>query len=334
MYSLAPNVALDVHYRDEEDDVITLNTDSELDDVLAMHALLKQLAPVKFEVFAKDDEDASLSSSIISTSTSATGTSSVIPSQVAPWRLTLESTPPEYSPVARHLNDRRRTIYGSEQSDDVSLIDLEDEIHTPHDIEEPITYPQHDLEVAALREEMQRLEAFKIEAPVFTSSIMGARQEVEEEEEDEGLEKVEKVKEAEEIQQVQEVQEVEVEEFEDSTQEDAPQPGSVAAAVEHYETLATRSQKSQISPSPLMDFEGEIVASTTEETKEIREESDVQYPEPSTASTSTSTTDRPFEDEDRALMEQFQLLIKEFQEIIQNNPQLVTLAGNIMNKAC
>lgn len=339
MYNLSPNVALDVHYRDDEDDVITLNTDNELEDVLSMHALFNQLPTVKFEVFTKN-EDASLSCSIISTSTSTTATSSVIPSQFTPWRLN-QLSPVEYSPV--RSNDKRHTIYGSEQSDDVSLIDLEDgerlmdELQqTPaQDVEEPITYPQQDLEVAALQQEMQRLEAIKIEAPVFISSILGAQPEEVKGEETEDVEEVEEVEET------------------DEEAEDANM--TVAAAVVHYETLATRSQKSPTQPTsptsptssssvtlPFIDFDREIT-STDEPKEEPKEEAvkedaidtveDSVEPElPSTTSASTSTSERPHDDDDRALMEQFQLLIKEFQEIIQNNPQLVALAGNIMTK--
>ncbi|KAI9238353.1 MAG: hypothetical protein BYD32DRAFT_413933 [Podila humilis] len=337
VYSLSPNVALDVHYRDDEDDEITLNTDNELEDVLAMHALFSQLPTVKFEVFTKKEEDASLSSSVVSTSTSTTATSSVIPSQYTPWSLN-QLSPVEYSPV--RSNDKRRTIYGSEQSDDVSLIDLEDgerlmdelQQMPGQDVEEPITYPQRDLEMAALQQELQRLEAIKIEAPVFISSILGAQPE-----ETKGAEEFE------------EVEEVEEEEAEDANM-------TVAAAVVHYETLATRSQKSPtqltsptspISSSsvtlPLIDFERDIASSEepNEKPKEESKEEDANdavedpvEPElPSTTSTSTSTSERPYnDDDDRALMEQFQLLIKEFQEIIQNNPQLVALAGNIMTK--
>lgn len=334
MYSLSPNVALDVHYRDDEDDEITLNTDNELEDVLAMHALFSQLPTVKFEVFTKNEEDVSLSSSIISTSTSTTATSSAIPSQFTPWRLN-QLSPVEYSPV--RSNDKRRTIYGSEQSDDVSLIDLEDgerlmdelQQMPGQDVEESITYPQRDLEVAALQQEMQRLEAIKIEAPVFISSILGAQPE-----DTKGAEEFEEVEEAEEA-------------------EDANM--TVAAAVVHYETLATRSQKSPTQPTsptspissssvtlPLIDFERDITSSEEpkeESAKEIKDDAtdaveDRVEPElPSTTSASTSTSERPYDDDDdRALMEQFQLLIKEFQEIIQNNPQLVALAGNIMTK--
>jgi hypothetical protein len=53
---------------------------------------------------------------------------------------------------------------------------------------------------------------------------------------------------------------------------------------------------------------------------------------PTTSTASTSTSEHRNVSDDSALIEQFQQLVKEFQDIIQNNPQLVALAGNIMTK--
>ncbi|KAF9425209.1 hypothetical protein BGZ94_007748 [Podila epigama] len=392
VYSLSPKVALDVHYRDDEGDVITLNTDSELDDVLAMHALFGHLSPVKFEVFVREgnaEDLPSMTSSAIQSivdgssaaSSTITTTGSQHTAQLTPWSLdqlqgqsNASSTSAEFSPSSSQPS-LSIPVYSSDNSDDVSLIDLNDgaEIQqklrmTPaSDSEEPISYPQQDLvEAALLQEAQQRLEALEIDAPVFTSSILGTRQES-----------------AVQYPILTEYESGEEEAFSTrvSQELDASHPVSVAAAVEHYETLSSRQHQTPVSnATPLIDFGG-VPSSTTDEVvqgvakdatqkdnKDKQEDGQddycadpsrvaserryhsvetsnadlniadpVEHELPSTTSfaatsTSTSTSEQSYQDGDKALMEQFQLLIKEFQHIIQNNPQLVALAGSIMSK--
>lgn len=356
--------------------MITLNTDSELDDVLAMHALFTQVAPVKFEIYVHGQENFVIPSSITNNinfisnthTNTSTRTSSVVGEplgQLTAWSLNHHDRAYENDDLERDSTATittqdtplHRHCFGSEQSDDVSLIELEDGMDTrlgeelqrtsaaENVVEQAIAYPQQDLEEAArLQEEMDRLEAYKIEAPVFTSSILGNNRSTVVDESMETSFVASTVQGAD----------------EEPVFSELP-PGTVTATVEHYETLSTRSHLSgsttSVPSSPVTEFGSmrledapavmeDIVASaveqhshetnsseSTESKEEVEADADPEeHAVPSTATASTSTSERPMSTDDRALIEQFQLLIKEFQEIIQNNPQLVAIAGSILNK--
>ncbi|KAG9325566.1 hypothetical protein KVV02_004868 [Mortierella alpina] len=358
VYSLPPNTVLDVQYKDEEGDVIKLNTDGELDDVLAMHALFSHIAPVKFEVSVSYQE--SLPSSI-ATSRSNSIMGDPLPQLTSCWlnglnqnyngvgQVDLVSTIASDT-IASPLSRPRyqpSSIYGSDQSDDVSLIELEDsqELHSSsghHEthsvdngtLDESISYPQRDLvEALRLHKEMEQLEAYKLDAPVFTSSVLGnTRTTVEDytdDQSDAGC-----------------MEQNHYDQAEDDQEPDTPQAGAVAAAVEHYETLATRSQQCFIDETtPLLGFEmmridndvdaSESSCTATEQYEQVVQQQAEPVVEqvhpviptepsaPSTATASTSTSDRGSTVDESALIEQLQQLVKEFQDIIQNNPQLI-----------
>ncbi|KAF9573979.1 hypothetical protein EC968_007665 [Mortierella alpina] len=375
VYSLPPNALLDVQYKDEEGDVIKLNTDGELDDVLAMHALFSHVAPVKFEVSVSYQE--SLPSSTATSSRSNSIMGDPLPQLTSCWlnglnqtysglaQVDLASTIASdtiTSPLSRPRYQPSST-YGSDQSDDVSLIELEDSQelrlgsgrHETHsvdngDMDESISYPQHDIDEALrLHKEMEQLEAYKLDAPVFTSSVLGnTRTTVEDYSDDQS--------------DAGRMEQNHYDQAEDDQEPDTPQAGAVAAAVEHYETLASRSQKCFIDETtPLLGFEAmridndvdvsepsSTVMEQHEHAEHPQEEPVVEQVEPvveqvepampseplapSTATASTSTSDRGANTDDSALIEQFQMLVKEFQDVIQNNPQLVALAASIMTK--
>jgi len=353
--------------------VITLNTDSELDDVLAMHALFSQVAPVKFEIFVQGMDSFAIPPSI--TPTVASSIAGSVTSDAAPrlttWRLdrhdrTYENDALERESVATTTTTQdtplNRRHFGSEQSDDVSLIELEDGMDSRLGeelqrtsasetlAEQAIAYPQRDLEEAArLQEMMDRLEAHAIDAPVFTSSLLGDTHTAVVD--DTRTTVVDESMESSHVASANREGEEELTVFELPA-------GAVATTVEHYETLSSKSQKtaSPSSPSsPVAEFKAmrledepavmeEIVASAvgqhSQETmasecekEEVDADADpAEQAVPATATASTSTSERPMGADDRALIEQFQLLIKEFQDVIQNNPQLVAIAGSILNK--
>ncbi|KAG0250397.1 hypothetical protein BG011_008385 [Mortierella polycephala] len=377
LYGLPFNAALDVQYKDEEGDIIKLNTDSELEDVLAMHALFNsQIAAVKFEVSALFPD--SVVSSIPSTRTSSIiGGSSprltfftlsnhnqhygnILPSDISSTAAATSIDTPLNRP---HLSSI--SMYGSDHSDDVSLIELEDgtesclgdELHRTslvEDMDQTITYPQRALEEAARhQEDIDKMETYKLDAPVFPSSVMGSKMTTNEGYNEDDVAATETL--------AGSTHSTEVE-----PEMDTSQALMVAAAVEHYETLASRSQQSMSDEPSVLEQEFEamrlitepeatesIAASiidqrTQDEISSVGETNEqvVSAPElfaeqsvpststasTSTASASTSTSERNFGDTEKALIDQFQMLIKEFQDIIKSNPQLVALAGNIMNK--
>lgn len=304
MYSIPGNLALDVQYKDDEGDLITLNTDSELDDVLSMHAIFTPLTPVKFDVVAKGQPMFTNMSSF-STRASSVADDDEIRSQTARSQMS-------------------NSIYSSYHSDDVSLIDLEEErgeqeAETQHPeealtasvaetLEQSISYPQQDLEDAArLQKEVDRLEALKLDAPIFTSSLLGARFEDSRDNQDAASEKAYSVHDTKQsasssVSTLTAEFKVDAEEFTASSSEQEVQE-----------------EQEEILEDPKVEIEAASVASESESL-------------PSTSTASTSTSEHRSLNDDSALIEQFQLLIKEFQEIIQNNPQLVALAGNIMTK--
>ncbi|KAG0303337.1 hypothetical protein BGZ97_001950, partial [Linnemannia gamsii] len=305
VYSIPGNLALDVQYKDDEGDLITLNTDSELDDVLAMHTIFTPLAPVKFDVVARGQ---SMFPSMDSFSTRASSVvdDDDIHSQTAPSQMS-------------------NSIYGSYHSDDVSLIDLEEErdehetesrqpeeeealtltASVAETLEQSISYPQQDLEDAArLQKEVDRLEALKLDAPIFTSSLLGAGVE-------DARDNVHDIK-----QSVSSSVSTLTAEFQDTIAENT---------LDAFESTASRPEREVQEEQEVIIEERKVEIETASAASESE-----SFPTTSTASTSTSEH-RSLND-DSALIEQFQLLIKEFQEIIQNNPQLVALAGVIMNK--
>ncbi|KAF9950587.1 hypothetical protein BGZ72_007775 [Mortierella alpina] len=368
VYSLPPNAVLDVQYKDEEGDVIKLNTDGELDDVLAMHALFSHIAPVKFEVSVSYQD--SLPSSTATSTRASSLMGDPLPQLTSSWLNGLNQTYSGLGQVDLSSTITSDTIasppnrpryqpsstYGSDQSDDVSLIELEDSQelrlgngHHETDsvdngvLDESISYPQCDIDEALrLHKEMEQLEAYKLDAPVFTSSVLGNTRTTVEDytdgQSDAGC-----------------MEQNHYDHAEDDQVPDTPQAGAVAAAVEHYETLASRSQKCFIDETtPLLGFEAmridndvdvsELSSTAMEQYEQAKqqqakpavEQVDPLIPAessaPSTSTASTSTSDRGPTADDSALIEQFQMLVKEFQDIIQNNPQLVALAGSIMTK--
>ncbi|KAF9386404.1 hypothetical protein CPC16_007560, partial [Podila verticillata] len=278
VYNLSPSARLDVQYKDEEGDVITLSTDSELEDVLSMHALFSQIAPVNT------------------------------------WSLGQHgSTQRERSATVTSLH-----------SDDGSLIEFEEAAETI--LEHSTPYPQPDTETATLRDEQEIAEAHKLDTPFFPSFILGAPQVTSENEK-------------------QEVADMETE----STQTNesvvtALLIDTAAAPATPLSNTSRRSSKPGSPVVPVIEFEAlrmenapevmdSILASAmeqhAEEVEAARAQSGDEDPaEPEVAAAPTHTPD----DSDRALIEQFQMLIQEFQHVIQNNPQMVALAGSIMNK--
>lgn len=359
VYSLPPNALLDVQYKDEEGDVIKLNTDGELDDVLAMHALFNHIAPVKFEVSVSYQE--SLASSR-SNSRSNSLIGDPLPQLTSCWlsglnqnysavgQVDLSSTIASdtiASPLSRPRY-QSSSIYGSDQSDDVSLIELEDsqELRLGNgrletrsvdngNMDESILYPQRDIDEALrLHKEMEQLEAYKLDAPVFTSSVLGNTRTTVEDYSDEHSD-------------AGYMDQNHSDQVEDDQEPDTPQAGAVAAAVEHYETLASRTQKCFIDEATRIDndlnvsepsytvtepYEQAAPHQAEPPVEQVDTATPIEPSAPSTATASTSTSDRVSTADDKALIEQFQMLVKEFQDIIQNNPQLVALAGSIMTK--
>ncbi|KAF9285037.1 hypothetical protein BGZ68_004208, partial [Mortierella alpina] len=166
VYSLPADAAFDVQYKDEEGDVITLNTDSELEDVLSMHTLFNQVAPVRFEIFPRDIQGIA---AIALTEEASTRERSV----------TATSEPEEDTQVHTHSSNPHHNPFESYSSDDGSLIDFEDAVdsttvaNTPA-LDSNAIYPQQDLYEAALIEEQQEAEAYKLDAPIFPSSVASA----------------------------------------------------------------------------------------------------------------------------------------------------------------
>ncbi|KAF9432005.1 hypothetical protein BGZ76_011416 [Entomortierella beljakovae] len=326
VYGIPADATLVVQYRDEEGDLITLNTDSELDEVLAFHTM-RYISPVKFDVSVLDQKLKDLEQP--SEKQEQPLTSTPAPPQLTAWRLNdhnqsfnqpsvdLSSTITSESEV-EHLLARRHSNSPSEsdKGDDVSIIDLENEIAANlNEVQsrgseimddQDINYPQRDLVEATKLQE--RLEAFKIDAPVFNSSL--------------GLEKSQSTA------------------VSGSIQLEAPLTRPSFASTYYTEFAAT---KVDVTPTtvPEVKQQSPIDSYVKNQEEEENEEEENEEEEKlnrsilststSTSTASTSTSDRTNE-EDRALLEQFQQLIKEFQEVIQNNPQLVALASSIMCK--
>ncbi|KAG0252459.1 hypothetical protein BG011_006945, partial [Mortierella polycephala] len=321
VYSLSATTAINVHYKDEEGDVITLNTDSELDDVLSMHALFNQVAPVRFEITLRDHHTAHSDAS--STPTPIAGYATQSEAQEEEREDTRQhersiTVTSDYGdmPMLRQSShpQEQKNPFGSEHSDDGSLIEFEDAIDSgalgESVLDQNIAYPQGDLYEAALRQETP--EAHQLEGLVFPSSVT-----------DDTKSDMD---------------------TEDKVKAEAPQTGSTSRRTSNaaspllppvieFEALRMNGAPEvmdSIVASAIEQHAQEAAASHTQARNESSEDDHADPAEPEInminpeASTSASG--------DRALIEQFQSLIQEFQHVIQNNPQLVELAGSIMQK--
>ncbi|KAF9560848.1 hypothetical protein EC968_005982 [Mortierella alpina] len=127
VYRLPADVAFDVQYKDDEGDVITLNTDSELEDVLSTHRLLNLVASVRFEIFLRDSDD----------------TVDVGISREAPTRERSVAATSESAESLAHMHSIRlhHNPRGSYISDDEFLIDFEDAQEADAHKLSPSTFP-------------------------------------------------------------------------------------------------------------------------------------------------------------------------------------------------
>ncbi|KAG0203634.1 hypothetical protein BGX28_004121 [Mortierella sp. GBA30] len=314
VYSLPKDAAIEVNYTDEEGDLISLNTDSELEDVLSVHALFSQVAPVRFEIFLRGGQDI------------APAAPQANPLYGSPARSDTVTSEREETPLIRS-NDPQRNPFGSEHSYDGSLIEFEDAVETTTAItttatpstvtntptlDQNITYPQQDLYEATLRQEQQEAEAYKLDAPVFPSSVQGALND----EEDSDME-------------------IEITNTDALGKKDAPSKTAfrvspLVAPVAEFEALRMDSAPKvmdEIVASAIEQHAQEAAASARDHTEPAAE----NYPDPAEQDVPTEGS-ASSSSGDRDLLEQFQMLIQEFQHVIQNNPQLVALAGSIMNK--
>ncbi|KAG0347406.1 hypothetical protein BG004_007837 [Podila humilis] len=315
VYNLAQTTSLDVQYKDEEGDVITLNTDSELEDVLSMHFLFSQMAPVRFELFVREDQNAS------------NHTVTQDPAQpLNTWNLGHHDSTSQ--------SNRSITVTSLHSEDDGSLIDFEETAETVLEQNAPYYHP--DSETITLRNEQDMAEADKLDAPFFSSSILGApqstpdnrKQEMDTDIESEGNKTADSVVTALLI---------------DTTSQAPASPTS---------NNSRRSSNIGSPVVPLIEFEAlrmenapevmdSILASAMEQHAEEvaeavrRSESGDEAADPielEAGNVEGEQTPQTPIDNEPALIQQFQMLIQEFQHVIENNPQLVALAGSIMNK--
>ncbi|KAG0077414.1 hypothetical protein BGZ90_007205 [Linnemannia elongata] len=294
VYSLPASAAIDVQYKDEEGDVISLNTDSELEDVLATHALFTQIAPVRFDVLLRSGQDLP-----------APDTTTAAPAAdvVEPYNILQPAEP-------QPQRERSKTVTSDDNSDDGSLIEFEEAQETAtlteSALNQPIAYPQEDLHEATLRQEQEMIEAQKLQAPLFPASFTSheTTMDLEETNKDEVTNKSSSRRSSKSSSPAM----VPVAEFEALRMDSAPDvmDSIVASAIEqHAQDVAAAVQAHS-------ESEGDNDAHADPAEPEI--------------------TEPAVPHGDRALIEQFQMLIQEFQHVIQNNPQLVTIAGSIMNK--
>ncbi|KAF9178319.1 hypothetical protein BGZ50_007823 [Haplosporangium sp. Z 11] len=324
VYNLSATTAINVHYKDEEGDVITLSTDSELDDVLSMHALFNQVAPVRFEITLQDQHTAHSDASSTPTPITGYATQSDVQEEEREdtrqhERSITVTSDYEDMPLLRHSShpQEQKNPFGSEHSDDGSLIDFEDAIDNgtldESALNQNIAYPQDDLYEAALRQEQETSKTHQLGGLVFPSSVTDATKN------DMDTEDRDKVK----------------------VEAEAPQAGSTSRR--------TSSSTSSVLP-PVIEFEAlrmdgasevmdSIVASAIEQHAQEAAAPQTQVWNGANADDHADPAEPEINPEastsasgDRALLEQFQMLIQEFQHVIQNNPQLVELAGSIMQK--
>lgn len=285
--------------------MITLNTDSELEDVLSMHALFSQVAPVKFELFLRDASEASGPSNL---------TTIEEPTPLSTWLGQHDSTQRE-----------RSTTVTSLHSDDGSLIEFEEAAETI--LEQSAAYPQPDTETATLRDEQEMAEAYKLDAPLFSSSILGTPQVTSENEKQEADMETESTQTNESVVTALLIDTTAAPATPPSnTSRRSSKPGSPVVPVIEFEAL-----RMENAPEVMDSILASAMEQHAEEVEAARSQSGDEDPvEPEIAASPTQAPD----DSDRALIEQFQMLIQEFQHVIQNNPQMVALAGSIMNKVC
>lgn len=284
--------------------MITLNTDSELEDVLSMHALFSQIAPVRFELFLRDAPEASGPSNLTTTEE---------PTPLSTWSLG------QHDPTQRG----RSATVTSVHSDDGSLIDFEEATET---LEQSV-YPQPDTETATLRDEQEMAEANKLDAPVFSSSLLGAPQANSENEKQEADMETESTHTAESAVTARLIDTTVAPATPPSnTSRRSSTPGSPIVPVIEFEAL-----RMENAPKVMDSILASAMEQHAEEVEAARAQSGDEDPaEPEITAAPSQAPD----DSDRALIEQFQMLIQEFQHVIQNNPQMVALAGSIMNKVC
>ncbi|OAQ29075.1 hypothetical protein K457DRAFT_524347 [Linnemannia elongata AG-77] len=294
VYSLPASAAIDVQYKDEEGDVISLNTDSELEDVLATHALFTQIAPVRFDVLLSSGQDLP-----------APDTTTAAPAAdvVEPYNILQPAEP-------QPQRERSKTVTSDDNSDDGSLIEFEEAQEaatlTESALNQPIAYPQEDLHEATLRQEQEMIEAQKLQAPLFPASFTSheTTMDLEETNKDEATNKSSSRRSSKSSSPAM----VPVAEFEALRMDSAPDvmDSIVASAIEQH---------------------AQDVAAAVQAHSESEDDNDA-HADPA----EPEITEPAVPHGDRALIEQFQMLIQEFQHVIQNNPQLVTIAGSIMNK--
>ncbi|KAG0318551.1 hypothetical protein BGZ97_003593, partial [Linnemannia gamsii] len=297
VYNLPAATAIDVQYKDEEGDVISLNTDSELEDVLSMHALFTQIAPVRFDVLLRPGQDFPAP---ITSTTAATAAETV-----EPYNITQSAdTQPEVQ------RERSNTITSDSNSDDGSLIEFEEAqetaILTESTLNQPIVYPQEDLYEAALRQEQEIIEAQKLQAPLFPSSVTSDdTMDLEETNKDESKKT--------------------------SSRRSSKSSSPAIVPVAEFEALRMDSAAEvmdSIVASAIEQHAQDVAAAVHSHSES--EEDNAAHVDPADPAEPEINESVPYGD--RALIEQFQMLIQEFQHIIQNNPQLVTICGSIMNK--
>ncbi|KAF9132354.1 hypothetical protein BG015_003727, partial [Linnemannia schmuckeri] len=298
IYSLPASAVIDVQYKDEEGDVISLNTDSELEDVLAMHALFTQIAPVRFDVLLRSGQDLPAPDTINTTAVDAT---------VEPYNII---QPAEPQPQPQIQRERSNTVTSEISSDDGSLIEFEEAQETATSTEstlnQPIAYPQEDLYEATLRQEQEMMETQKLQTPIFPSSVTSddTTMDLEETIKDEATQK--------------------------STSRRSSKSSSPAMVpVAEFEALRMDSAAEVMDSivASAIEQHAQDVAAAVQAHSESEDDNDghADPAEPEIIEPSVPHGDR-------ALIEQFKMLIREFQHVIQNNPQLVTIAGSIMNK--
>ncbi|KAF9429637.1 hypothetical protein BGZ94_010047 [Podila epigama] len=305
VYNLSADTLLNVQYKDEEGDVITLNTDNELEDVLTMHDMFSQVAPVRFELSIRhDDQEAS----------------STFSNQHHHHQ---QLTQPE-------TQTRSSTVQSDDSSDDGSLIDFEEASENVLDQEPKYPQPIVDdaaIDNAALRYEQEMVEAFRQENSVLSSGVLGAPQATSPDA-DIQIESVDTVA----TPLLVDTTEV-LPKSPSSGSRRSSQGGSPIVPVIEFEAL--RMENAPEVMDSILASAIEQHAEQVAEAARARSESDdnaSQDPAEVEIGAATSEEQVPVENEP-ALLEQFQMLIEEFQHVIQNNPQLVELAGSIMNKA-
>ncbi|KAF9082891.1 hypothetical protein BGX23_011973, partial [Mortierella sp. AD031] len=285
VYSLPASAGIDVQYKDEEGDVISLNTDSELEDVLAMHAIFSQIAPVRFDVSLRSGQD------LPDTDTAAA---------VEPYNVI--STEPQRA--------RSSTIISETNSDDGSLIDFEEAQEpatlTDATLNQPITYPQNDLYEATHRQEQEMVETQKLQALILPSVTPTDGMDVGEPNKEESTKT--------------------------SSRRSSKSPSPAMVPVAEFEALRMDSAAEVMDSivASAIEQHAQDVAAAVKTHSEPEDEGHADPAEPEIPE--APAADEPTSHGDAALIEQFQMLIQEFQHVIQNNPQLVTIAGGIMNK--